>query len=86
MIEQIRRTTSMLRRSLRAADVVGLAGPPTLQDRGQRAGVVLDVQPVAHVGAVAIDRQRLALQRLQDDQRNELFREVVGPVVVGAVR
>jgi hypothetical protein len=47
--------------------------------------VVLDVEPVADLLAVAVDGQRLAGQGVVDDQRDELFREVVGTVVVGAV-
>jgi hypothetical protein len=41
-----------------AAEVVLLAGPPALERRQHPAAVVLDVEPVAHVAAVAVDRQR----------------------------
>ena len=51
----------------------------------QRARVVLDVEPVAHVGAVAVDGERLFLERVEDHQRDQLLGEVVGPVVVGAI-
>jgi hypothetical protein len=47
--------------------------------------MVLDVEPVTDLLTVAIDRQRLARQGVVDDQRDELFREVVRAVVVGAV-
>ena len=47
--------------------------------------MVLDVEPVAHLQAVAVDRQGLAGQRVDDDQRDQLFGEVVGAVVVGAI-
>ena len=39
----------------------------------------------AHLHAVAIDGQRLARQGVDDHQRDQLFREVIGPVVVAAV-
>ena len=45
-----------------AADVVGLARLARAQDQRQRLGMVLDMQPVAHVLALAVDRQALAAQ------------------------
>src|SRR3546814_15414414 len=42
-------------------------------------------RPVAHVLALAIDRQRPALQRRKDHQRDQLLGKLVGAVVVGAV-
>ncbi|MNE24049.1 hypothetical protein D3C80_1173260 [compost metagenome] len=47
--------------------------------------MVFHIKPVADVRAVSIDRQRLAFQRVENDQRNELFREMEWPVIVGAV-
>ena len=47
--------------------------------------MVLDIEPVAHVLARAVNRQRLAIQCVEDDQRDELFREMVRPVIVRAV-
>ena len=44
------------------------------------------VQPVADIGAVPVNRQRLAFQRMDDHQRNEFFRVLIGAVIVGAVR
>ena len=41
-----------------AADVVDLAVAALLQHRQNAAAVVFDVQPVAHLHAVAVDRQR----------------------------
>src|SRR5260221_15799 len=52
-----------------AADVVALADPAAAQDQPERAGVVLDVEPVAHVLALAVDRQALAEQRVGGYQR-----------------
>ena len=48
--------------------------------------MVLDIEPVAHVLALAIDRQGLAFERVEDRQRDELFGEMIGPVIVRAVR
>jgi hypothetical protein len=49
-----------------AADVVGLAHAPGFKYTPDRGAVVAHIQPVAHVEAVAIDRQRLASERLGD--------------------
>ena len=48
--------------------------------------MVLDVEPVARVLAVAVHRQRLALDDVVNHERNQLLGEVVRPVVVGAIR
>ena len=47
--------------------------------------MVLDVEPVTDLLAIAIDRQRLASQCIVDDQRNEFFWKVIGAIVIGAV-
>ena len=48
--------------------------------------VILDVQPVADVAAVAVDRQRPPVERVQDHQRDQLLGKLKRPVVVRAVR
>ena len=68
-----------------AADGVGGAGLAAFSDERQGADVILDVEPVAHVVATAVNRQGLAFKRVQDYERNQLFRELVRAVVVGAV-
>ena len=47
--------------------------------------MVVDEEPVADVRARAVDGQFLAVERVENDERNQLFREVVRAVVVGAV-
>ena len=68
-----------------AADVVGLSGLAGLQHAADGAAVVAHIQPVAHLLAVAVHRQGFAGQGVDDHQRDEFFRKVVRPVVVGAV-
>src|SRR5690554_1202702 len=68
-----------------AADVVGFAGFAFGDDFVEGAGVIFHKQPVADLVAFAVDRERLAFQGVEDHQRDELFREVVGAVVVGAI-
>ena len=69
-----------------AADVVDLADAADLEHAADRGAMILDVQPVAHVASVAVDRQRLAGERLLDHQRNEFLGKLVRPIVVRAVR
>ena len=70
---------------LAGADRVGGARLAVLQHAHQRGGVILDEHPVAPVGAVAVDRQGLALQRVQRDQRDQLLRKLPRAVIVGGV-
>lgn len=69
-----------------AADIVDLADATLLQDQVDGMAVILNVEPVANILAVTIDRQLLVGQRIDDHQRNELLREVVRAVVVRAAR
>ncbi|MNI01511.1 hypothetical protein D3C73_543600 [compost metagenome] len=69
-----------------AADIVGLADPAPFGDDIEGTGVILDIEPVANVGAIAVNRQRLAIESVEDDQRDQLFREMIGTVIVRAVR
>src|SRR5262249_54612145 len=69
-----------------AAEIIAFAWPAALGERDQAGRMILDVEPVAHVRAVAVDRQRLAGDRLENGERNELFRELARPVVVRAIR
>src|SRR5262245_25664248 len=48
--------------------------------------MILDEEPVAHIAAVAVDRQRLGFKRVQQHQRDQFFWKLVGPVVVRAIR
>src|SRR5581483_4846796 len=51
-----------------AANAIGFAGATAVDDGEQSAGMVFDVKPVAHVAAVAVDRQLLALDTVDDGQ------------------
>ena len=51
-------------------------------DRLDRLGVVVDVEPVAARVPVAVDRQRLARERLRDEARDHLLRMLARAVVV----
>ena len=68
-----------------AADIVGFPHCPFGHDLIQRTGMIFDIQPVTYLRAVAVYRQRLAIQRVQNGQRDQLLRDVVRAVVVRAV-
>lgn len=68
-----------------AADAVGLASAPAQEGLPEGLRVVGHVEPVAHVHAVAINRDGLAGGSLVDDDRNELLGELARAVVVRAV-
>jgi hypothetical protein len=48
------------------------------------AAVVVDVQPVADVQPLAVERHLQAVHQVRDEQRDDLLGELVGPVVVRA--
>src|SRR4051812_17707369 len=43
--------------------------------------VVTDIEPVAHVETVAVERDGVAVQQVGDEQRDDLLGELIGPVV-----
>ncbi len=69
-----------------AADVVGLAKRSLSQNGPESLAVVADVEPVADVHAVAIDGDGFPGLDALDDDGDELLRELIRAVVVGAVR
>ena len=67
------------------ADEVGLAHLAAGEDGPHGARVVVGVDPVAHVAAVAVELGANAVQDIGDLARDELLHVLVGAVVVGAV-
>ena len=67
-----------------AADVVDLAHPSVADDEVDGLAVILHIQPVPDVQSFAVHRQWLVIQRVGDHQRDQLLREVIRAVVVGA--
>ena len=67
------------------ADVVGLGNLALVENEVDGTGVVFDIKPVAHVFALAVDGQWLAVTDVVDKERNELLGELIGTVVVRAV-
>ena len=84
MSSRIRRHDLEVLALVRAADVVRLPRPAALEHAVDAAAEVLDEEPVAHLAPVAVDRKRVAVQRVQDHQRNQLLGVLARPVVVRA--
>lgn len=66
------------------ADVVHLADSTLVDDQIDSTAVILNVQPVADIQTLAVNGERLVVQRVGYHQRNELLGEVVRTIVVGA--
>ena len=69
-----------------SADIIGLEELSLLLDHVDALAVILYVEPVTDVLAIAVDRKILAVQRIVDHQRDELLRELIRAVVIAAVR
>ena len=59
--------------ALLAADVVDLARPALAQDEVDGRRVILGVQPLAHLPAVAVDRQLETVEGVRDEERDDLL-------------
>src|SRR5262250_115836 len=65
-----------------AANVVDFAVATTVQNRIESTTMIIHMNPVAHVAAVAVDGQRLSFHGLRNHQWNELLRELKGAIIV----
>ena len=68
-----------------AADVIALADLAFGRDEDERAGVILDIEPVANIRPRAIDRDGLALEGVEDHERDQLFFYILLAVIVFVV-
>ena len=69
-----------------AADVIDFALAAFFQNGSDAAAMIVDIEPVAHLLAIAIDRQRPVLEGIGDHQRNQLFGKLIRTVIVGRAR
>ena len=67
-----------------AADIIDLTNRAFANDQIDRLAMVFYIQPVPHIQAFPVDRKRLIRQCIGDHQRDQLLRELIGPVIVGA--
>lgn len=68
-----------------ATDIVDGARPPVRQHGAKRRAMISDIDPIADIQAVAINRDFPAIEGAVDGQRNQLFRELAGPIVIRAI-
>ena len=69
-----------------AAEVIDLAFAPLSQGRVDAPTVIENVDPIADIFAFAVNRDRLVLDQVGNEQRNDLFGKLVGTVIVRAAR
>src|SRR5262249_31760907 len=67
-----------------AANVVDLPDLPATEHRIDGPAMVADVNPVTDIESIAVDGNRDITLQVGNKQRDQLFRELVGTVVVGA--
>ena len=67
------------------ADVISFGNLSLMENHIDSTCMVLHIQPVAHILALTIYWQWLAMTDIVDEQRNQLLRELIWSVVVGAV-
>lgn len=65
--------------------IIGVGNASVVEYSIDRAGMVLDVEPVAHVLSLAIYWQRFAMADIIDEEWYEFFGELIRSVVVRAV-
>ena len=68
-----------------SADIISFAGLAFMENQVNGFTVVQNIQPVANVFAVAVNRYVLFAQRIGDNLRNQLFRMLFRTVIVGTV-
>ena len=70
---------------IESTDVVSLGYLAFMENEVDGSSVVFDEEPVSHVLALAIYRQRFAMAYIVDEKRYELLGELVGTIVVRTV-
>src|SRR5947209_10057010 len=68
------------------AYVIDFAGTPALEYTHDGAAMILNVNPIAHIAPVAVERDGLILKRVREYERDEFFRELSWTIVVSAAR
>ena len=69
-----------------AADVVDLPWGSGFKHVLNGLAMVFHIEPIANVKTIAINRQGFSSEGIMNDQWDQLFRELEGSVVIGAVR
>ena len=67
-----------------SAYIVNLAYTSFVDDQVDGTAVILNIEPVADIFTLSVNREWFVVQSVGDHQRDQLFREVIRAVVVGA--
>jgi hypothetical protein len=68
-----------------APDIVAFSQMSLVKNRHKGLAMVIHVDPVADVSSIAVYREIPAFCGIEDNERNQLFGELKGAVVIGAV-
>src|SRR5438067_13923517 len=69
-----------------SSDIIFFSDFAARQYCHERAHVVVDVEPIPAMLAVTIYRQGLTLDRVENHERDQFFREMIGTIIIRAVR
>ena len=61
---------------IEATDIIGISNLALMEDEVDGTSMIDDIKPVANVLTLAIDRQRLTMADIIDEQRNQFLREL----------
>jgi hypothetical protein len=67
-------------------DIVNVSARSVALHQPGGAAMIADVRPIPDLAAVAVNPQRLTPQDIDDDERNQLFGELVGTVAIRTIR
>ena len=68
------------------ADIVGITRLTIVENNINSTSMIHDIKPVTNILTLSIDRQGLAVADIVNKEGNKLLRELVGTVVIRAVR
>ena len=68
-----------------AANIVGLTNCALCNYFHQSSRMILNKQPIANLSAFSINGQRLASNSVQNDERYQFLREMIRPIIIGAI-
>ena len=67
-----------------SADIVHLAHAALVDHKVDGTAMVLNIEPVSHILALAVYRERLVIQRIRDHKRDKLLRKMIRTVIIRA--
>ena len=68
------------------ANIISLCDFAFMENQVNGTSMVFNIQPIANILTLAINRQRFTVKDIVDKERNELFRKLVRTVIIGTVR